>query len=152
MKHEFFRANAGAVIFNRDGQVLACSRADVAQAAWQLPQGGIRRGEEPLDAALREVEEEVAIGAQQLELVADHPDWLVYELPEGYRSTKTGRGQAQKWFLFRFTGDPRGARPDQRELSACRWMAPDALLAVVAPFRRGVYQAVFDRFRPLLSP
>lgn len=152
MKKEFFRASAGAVIANRVGEVLACTRADVAQEAWQLPQGGIQRGEEPLHAALREVEEEVAIPAQQLELLAVHPAWLVYELPPGYRSTKTGRGQAQKWILFRFTGDERGIRPDQRELSACRWMAPEDLLSIVAPFRREVYEAIFEAFRPLLLP
>jgi putative (di)nucleoside polyphosphate hydrolase len=152
MKKEFFRANAGILIADAAGNVLACTRADVQGDAWQLPQGGIQRGEEPFQAALREAEEEVGIEARHLELIASHPAWLAYELPEGYRSTKTGRGQVQKWFLFRFTGDSAAIRPDGQELSRCRWMTPDELLSLVAPFRRDVYQTVVCAFKPHLSP
>jgi putative (di)nucleoside polyphosphate hydrolase len=143
MKNEFFRANAGAVILNERGQVLACNRADVPEDAWQMPQGGINKGEEPIDAVRREVEEEIAVAASELELIGEVPGWIAYELPPAYRRAKTGRGQVQKWLIFRFTGHDSQVRPDQREFSNWRWMSPTDLLGQAPPFRREVYRAVF---------
>ncbi|UCE90269.1 MAG: NUDIX domain-containing protein, partial [Pseudomonadota bacterium] len=114
MSDQFFRASAGAVIMNSKGLVLACRRSDVAGEAWQLPQGGIKVGEDPLDAVYREIAEETAIPREQLELVGVAPQWLTYELPEAYRSKKTGRGQTQKWHLFYFSGQTAEIKPDPK--------------------------------------
>src|SRR4029079_13769297 len=100
---QYFRAGAGAAIVDSKGLVLALQRADIA-GAWQLPQGGLEASEEPLPAALREISEETGIRAQDLTLLAIYPEPLVYELPVSARSEKTGRGQVQYWFLFRFHG------------------------------------------------
>jgi putative (di)nucleoside polyphosphate hydrolase len=151
MKKEFFRANAGAAIFDRSGRVLACNRADVPADTWQLPQGGISRGEEPIEAVLREVREEIALDPDQLELIAEVPGWIAYELPEAYRRPKTGRGQVQKWFLFRFTGKDSDVHPDRREFSDWRWMSPAALIEQLPAFRRPVYEAVLARVSELPS-
>ncbi|MFW6089679.1 MAG: NUDIX domain-containing protein, partial [Gemmatimonadota bacterium] len=96
---EYFRAGVGALIVDGSGRVLACERADVP-GAWQLPQGGLRSGEDPLEGALREVEEETGVARGELELLDRHPEPLVYELPPEARSPKTGRGQVQYWFAF----------------------------------------------------
>jgi putative (di)nucleoside polyphosphate hydrolase len=152
MKKERFRASVGAMIVDRRGKVLACDRADVPEEAWQMPQGGIRRGEEPLEAVWRELAEETGLARDAVDLIAELSRWIAYELPEPYRSRKTGRGQVQKWFLFRARARAPDARPDGAEFRACRWMAPQDLLRQTADFRRPVYSEVFDTFLPLLGP
>jgi len=79
-----YRPNVGAVLFNRDGQVFVARRADLPNAegpagGWQLPQGGIDPGEDPRAAVLRELAEE--IGTNRAEIIGEHPDWLIYDLP-----------------------------------------------------------------------
>jgi putative (di)nucleoside polyphosphate hydrolase len=147
---EFFRANVGAVIVDGGGRVLAFRRARAAGEAWQLPQGGLEPGETPRAAVYREVREETGIDARHLELLAETAGWLSYELPEQYRSAKTGRGQTQKWFLFRFTGSDRDIRPDEDEFTAFRWMQTAELLAAVVAFRRPVYERLLQEFAPKL--
>ena len=97
---QYFRAGVGAVIIDGIGQVLAFERSDIANH-WQMPQGGLKKHEEPLEAAYREVEEETGIHYSQLELVGNYPEPLAYELPSHARNRKTGRGQVQYWFLFK---------------------------------------------------
>src|ERR1043166_5390864 len=101
MPGEYFRAGAGAVILNTHGLVLALERKKIPEA-WQLPQGGLERGEDPLAAVLREIGEETGISREELALLGDEPALLAYELPLNMRSEKTGRGQANYWFCFRF--------------------------------------------------
>jgi putative (di)nucleoside polyphosphate hydrolase len=143
---EYFRASVGAVVMDGEGRVLACRRADVGGDAWQLPQGGLERGEEPLDAVLREVEEELGIRRRDLDLVSEMEPWLSYELPEASRSEKTGRGQTQRWFFFRFTGSAEEINPDGREFDACTWMPLEQLAHEVVAFRRPVYAALLARY------
>ncbi|MEA2025509.1 MAG: RNA pyrophosphohydrolase, partial [Chloroflexota bacterium] len=125
MTSQFFRANVGIVVVRADGCVLVFERTD-KPGQWQLPQGGLDIGEEPREASLRELEEETGIGPDLVELMAEHPDWLAYELPPQRRRRKTGRGQVQKWFLYRFLGtdddiDLTPAAGERQEFSAFRW-------------------------------
>jgi putative (di)nucleoside polyphosphate hydrolase len=143
---EFFRANAGAMIIDRKGRVLACERAKVATASWQMPQGGLEPGEDALEAAYREAEEETGIPKSKLELLAIAPRWLSYELPPELRSEKTGRGQTQRWHLFRFVGEDADIRLDPREFRAWRWWDVKPLLAQVVEFRRPIYEELFEIF------
>jgi putative (di)nucleoside polyphosphate hydrolase len=151
MAEQYFRASAGAVIADGRGRVLVCRRADVAGEAWQLPQGGVQQGEDPLTAAYREIEEETGIGRAQLELLAVAPEWLAYELPPEMRNAKTGLGQSQKWHLFRFRGRPEDIVPDSVEFAGCRWSTFQDLLARAIAFRRPVYQQVFALFAAYLG-
>lgn len=134
---QYFRAGVGAAIANAEGLVLAMERSDIP-GAWQLPQGGLEAGEEPGDGVQREVFEETGIGAERLELVTSLREPLVYELPSDARTAKTGRGQVQYWFLFRFHGSDGEIAPG-REFRNWQWMSFDELLKSVAAFRRGVY-------------
>ena len=145
----FFRANVGAMIINQQGEVLVFERAKVKNA-WQMPQGGIEAGEHPRNAVLREIGEETGIPPDKLELLAEASEWLAYELPEQYRSSKTGRGQVQRWFLFRFHGTDRDIRPDQREFSAARWVDASTLVQTTADFRRPLYQRLLEEFNAYL--
>ncbi len=141
----FFRAGVGAMIVNARGEILVLERVDVP-GAWQMPQGGIEAGESPRDAVMREVAEETAIPARALSMVAEAPEWLAYELPASYRSRKTGLGQVQRWYLFRFTGVDDDIRPGHAEFRAWRWVTRSALLELAVEFRRPVYARLLTEF------
>jgi putative (di)nucleoside polyphosphate hydrolase len=147
-----FRASAGAIIINGDGKVLALERLHI-KGAWQMPQGGLKENEEPLDAALREVHEETGLAATDLELVAEYPEWLAYELPRDLQSGKYGRGQVQKWFLFRLTSSEDRISLDQddgQEFSSWKWATLRELATVTAPFRQRIYERLASGFSQYL--
>lgn len=136
----YFRAGVGACLQNENGEVLVMRRADVAGESWQMPQGGIQNGETPEQALIREVLEETGIDADRYELQAS-TGWIAYELPEAYWSTKTGRGQTQKWFRCRVKAGTE-IRPDQNEFDSYRWVRPDQLIPLASDFRRDAYRAI----------
>jgi putative (di)nucleoside polyphosphate hydrolase len=159
-----YRRNVGVALFNRQGQVFLGRRKErrgamelVAGHEWQMPQGGIDEGESPLEAARRELYEETNVSS--VALLAEAPDWLSYDLPpEALTGRWKGRyrGQTQKWFAFRFTGEDGEidiARPGggafKPEFEAWRWEAIEAAPALVVPFKRAVYQAVVAAFGDL---
>lgn len=148
---EYFRAGIGALVVAPNGLLMAFRRSKGSASEWQLPQGGLLDGEEPANAVLREIMEETSIPGATLELVDEMEEWIGYELPAAYRSTKTERGQVQKWFLLRFSGTDSDVRPDQFEFGAWQWMTPAQLLAATVPFRRATYRRVFERFSAHLS-
>jgi len=141
----FFRAGVGAVIANEHGAVLACERRDIA-GAWQFPQGGLKDGEAALEAVRREIQEETGITRDELQLTAECPDLLVYELPRRAWSTKTGRGQVQRWFMFAYRGRPDVVPPADSEFVACAWRPFDEVERQVSDFRRPVYRRLRECF------
>lgn len=150
MPSQSFRANVGIVVARADGHVLVFERAD-KPGQWQLPQGGLDVDEEPGQAALRELEEETGIAADRVELMAEHPGWLAYELPPERRRSKTGRGQVQKWFLLRFLGtdddiDLVPAASERQEFRAFRWVPLAELVEEVWEVRRPIYQALVEEW------
>lgn len=142
MSTAFFRANVGACVVDAKGRVLALKRKAVPENAWQMPQGGIEAGEDPRAAVRRELQEETGLLPHEVEIVAEHPDWLVYELPIEYRNPKVGWGQVQKWFLLRALPTAI-VRPDGREFEDCAWLTPADLMPLVVEFRRATYERVF---------
>jgi putative (di)nucleoside polyphosphate hydrolase len=142
------------MLFGPPGQVLIAKRLDMPSDAWQMPQGGIDQGESPLDAAWRELEEE--IGTAAAELLAESRDWLSYDLPDTLIPRLWGgrfRGQRQKWFAFRFTGrdgDIDIAR-ENPEFSAWRWAPLEQVPDLIVPFKRTLYQRLVEEFRPLAA-
>ena len=143
---EYFRAGVGAIIVDDIGRALALERSDIP-GAWQLPLGGLEKGEEPADAVLREIDEETGISQSVLDLVDQYPDLLAYELPTEARTKRTGRGQVQYWFLFRFKGDESEIDiTKSEEFVDWRWMSVKQLLTEVVNFRAGVYQRLTGYF------
>ncbi len=156
MSHLPYRRNVGAVLFSRDGLVLVAHRIgmpmkDGPDGGWQLPQGGIDRGEDPADAVLRELAEE--IGTANAAIIGEHPDWLTYDLPPHLVGVAWGgryRGQSQKWFALRFLGQDAEVRlnaDDHPEFDAWRWVELAYLPALAVAFKRPVYEVLAESFR-----
>ena len=154
-----YRPCVGAAVFNRKGRVFIGRRLDDVEHAdqnhaWQMPQGGIDRGEDPLAAALRELYEETSI--RSVTPIGETPDWLCYDIPRevvGRAWKGRYRGQKQKWFAFRFEGDDseidvanpgNGHKP---EFTEWRWERLERVPELIIPFKRRVYEQVVHAFR-----
>jgi putative (di)nucleoside polyphosphate hydrolase len=147
-----YRPCVGVVLMNRDGAVFVGQRIDSQVAAWQMPQGGIDQGEDPRDAALRELWEETGVVAEKVRILAESRKWLPYELPyDLVPKLWKGRyrGQQQKWFLFEFEGTDAdiNIEMDHQEFSEWRWLPAAELVENIVPFKRDVYEAVVQEFR-----
>ena len=153
-----YREGVGMLLLNREGKVFVGRRMDMpaGMAAWQMPQGGIDPGETARDAALRELKEE--IGTDKAEILAETRGWLHYDLPSEIAGTAFGgryRGQRQKWFAMRFTGEDTDIDPaatDDPEFDAWEWVAPERLPELIVPFKRRLYLDVLEEFRAYWKP
>ena len=163
MNEQAYRPCVGVMLLNHAGLAFLGRRRNkdlVEHVApgheWQMPQGGIDKGEAPYDAAVRELYEET--GVSSAKLLAEAPDWYAYDLPGDIAEQAWKgryRGQRQKWFAFRFEGDeseieienpPGGHKP---EFDAWRWERMDRLPDLIIPFKRPVYENVVAAFRHL---
>jgi putative (di)nucleoside polyphosphate hydrolase len=145
-----YRRGVGIVLVNQMGRVFVAQRIDSKLPAWQMPQGGIDKGETPRTAALRELLEE--IGTDKARIVGVTRAWLRYDLPADLqRKMWRGkyRGQEQKWFLMRFTGidadiNLETAHP---EFVAWKWLPFTHLPRVIVGFKREIYKQVVAAFK-----
>lgn len=149
-----YRPGVGIVLLNRGGLAFVARRIDTPQPAWQFPQGGIDEGEEPRQAALRELEEE--IGTAKAEIIAESSTWLSYDLPEDVADKcwkGRFRGQTQKWFALRFLGADSDIDIATRhpEFSEWRWMELARVPELIVPFKRPLYNQVVAEFLPLAA-
>ena len=147
-----YRPCVGIMLFNKGGEVFVGKRIDQTVEGWQMPQGGIDKGETPRQAALRELQEEV--GTNKAEVIAEMDDWVTYDLPEhlvGVAFKGKYKGQRQKWFALRFTGQDSDIdlTAHEPEFSAFQWVSLEALPALIVPFKRETYKAVIAAFQNL---
>ena len=129
--------------------VRCCS----TRLVWPLPQGGIDPDEDPAQAVLRELAEE--IGTDRAEIIAEHPEWLTYDLPREIVGKALGgkyRGQRQRWFALRFTGldsDVNLEAEAHPEFDAWRWAPLAELPSLAVPFKRDIYEILARSFAHL---
>ncbi|SFT41800.1 RNA pyrophosphohydrolase [Mesorhizobium sp. YR577] len=158
-----YRPCVGIMVLNGDGLVWSGHRIaepdsemEGTDKLWQMPQGGIDKGEDPLPAALRELYEET--GMRSVSLLAEAPCWINYDLPAdklGIAFKGKYRGQTQKWFAFRFEGNeseiainpPPGGH--EAEFDDWAWKPMTDLPDLIVPFKRKVYEEVVAAFRHL---
>jgi putative (di)nucleoside polyphosphate hydrolase len=151
-----YRLGVGVMLINAANRVFVGQRIDWPGHAWQMPQGGVDKGEAWEAAAFRELEEETGVRAHRAELITRTAEPLAYDLPADIRSRiwkGRYRGQQQHWFLMRFTGtdsdiDIATAHP---EFGQWQWAEIDQLVEMIVPFKRDLYTAVIAQFRPHLQ-
>jgi len=152
-----YRRGVGVMLLNGKNQVFVGKRIDNTDEAWQMPQGGIDKGEEPWTTALRELEEETGIAAHLVERIADCPERLKYDLPKALRGKLWGGkfvGQDQDWYLARFLGSDSDVNIATRhpEFNAWKWIDADHLPDVIVPFKRDLYRRLLREFAEYLGP
>jgi putative (di)nucleoside polyphosphate hydrolase len=154
LRHEDlpYRPCVGVMLINREGLVFVGRRIDQTVEGWQMPQGGIDGTETPLEASLRELEEE--IGTAKAEPLREMEEWLCYDLPPhllGVALHGRYRGQRQKWIAMRFLGDDSdiNIRTEHPEFAQWKWLAMEALPRMIVPFKRDTYEKVIAEFRDL---
>ncbi len=156
-----YRRCVGAMLLNAQGLVWIGHRFDKSNEEgegqwWQMPQGGIDKGESLSEAVLRELAEETSITSAHV--IAESPRWYNYDLPEhliGKAWKGKYRGQTQKWFALRFTGDESEINLEplghSREFERWRWARMDEVAALIVTFKRPVYEKVIADFRHLAA-
>jgi putative (di)nucleoside polyphosphate hydrolase len=160
-----YRPCVGVMLVNREGLVFVGRRSGMAPPigedhAWQMPQGGLDDGEDPQKGALRELWEETNV--RSVEPIAETKGWVTYDLPAdlvGVAWKGRYRGQRQKWFALRFTGDDREiniATPaggaHKPEFEEWRWERLDRLCSLIVPFKRASYEEVVAELGPQIAP
>ncbi len=155
-----YRSCVGIMLINRDGLVWIGDRINPSRptstVTWQMPQGGIDEGETPREAATRELLEET--GTDKAEIILESTHWYNYDLPAaliGKALQGKYRGQTQRWFLMRFTGEDRDidiTADAHQEFSSWRWAEMNDLTRLIVEFKRPVYERVVAEFSGHVKP
>ncbi|PIR38051.1 MAG: RNA pyrophosphohydrolase [Alphaproteobacteria bacterium CG11_big_fil_rev_8_21_14_0_20_39_49] len=149
-----YRYGVGMMLVNKDSQVFVGKRIDTSSEAWQMPQGGVDKGEDEKTAAFRELQEEV--GTDKAVLIAQSADYYYYDLPEELIPNVWGgkfRGQKQRWFVFLFEGDNDDINiaTDHPEFCEWKWINANDLPDVIVPFKRKIYSDILGEFSNLIE-
>ena len=149
-----YRPCVGLMVFNHFGNVFSGQRLDNPNNAWQLPQGGIDEGENPIQAGYRELEEETSI--RSVFFIAEYPKWINYDVPTSLADDLWSgkfRGQTQKWLLFHFKGNDSeiNVNTNNPEFKNWSWMDPEELSSKAIYFKKKVYCSINQVFLPLIK-
>ena len=152
-----YRPCVGVMLVNSDGKVFVGKRIDTREGDWwQMPQGGVDKGEDLKAAAYRELWEETGVTEDKVKLLSQTREELLYDLPEelvGKLWKGKYRGQRQTWFLARFEGDDNGVDLNAHqppEFCDWKWVEAELLPDLIVPFKKRVYRAVLEEFRALI--
>lgn len=151
-----YRPNVGIMLVNQKGLIFVGQRLDsIDSAAWQMPQGGIDKGESEEEAAFRELTEETGVAREHVTLIARAKEEYIYDLPEdliGKLWKGKWRGQRQMWFLMRFIGEDSDINIATKdpEFSAWKWVKPEELPGLIVPFKKRIYEGLVREFGNLI--
>ena len=148
------RSGVGIVILNRENKVFVARRIDNSKNFWQMPQGGVDKGEDFLKAAYRELKEETSI--KSVELINELEGTITYELPDrllGIIWKGKYRGQKQKWFVMRFTGNDNEININTKnpEFLEWKWIELDLITDFVVDFKQHVYEEVKEKVKKIIN-
>ena len=137
------RIGVGIVLLNNENKILVGKRIDNPKNFWQMPQGGVKKNENYLQAAKRELEEEM--GVKSVELIKELDEWLQYDLPQnllGKIWKGKYRGQKQKWFIMKFLGknDEINVKTKKPEFLSWKWIKPSELSNIAVSFKLNIYK------------
>ena len=139
------RIGVGIALLNHENKVFVGKRIDNPANSWQMPQGGVDKNEDLLQAAKRELKEETNI--KTVAVIKELNEWLTYDLPEnllGKLWKGKYRGQKQKWFIMKFIGknDEINIRTKKAEFLDWKWIKPSDLPAVAVDFKVNIYKKI----------
>ena len=148
------RSGVGIIVLNKENKVFVAKRIDNPKNFWQMPQGGVDEGENFLNAAYRELKEETSI--TNVELIKELDGTITYELPDrllGIIWKGKYRGQKQKWFLMRFTGENQeiNIKTKNPEFLDWKWIELDQITEVVVDFKLHVYKELKEKVKKIIN-
>ena len=148
------RNGVGIIVLNKDNKIFVAKRIDNPKNFWQMPQGGINEGENFLNAAYRELEEETSI--KSVELIKELDGTITYELPDkllGIIWKGKYKGQKQKWFLMKFTGDEKeiNIKTKNPEFLDWKWVELDQVTELVVDFKLNVYKELKEKIKKIIN-
>ena len=149
-----YRPCVGLLVINDEGLVFAGKRLDSHSNAWQMPQGGIEKGESIFEAGLREMKEE--IGTNNVFFIGEMGEWLNYDIPINLINRLWGgkyRGQTQKWLAYKFLGEDREININTKNPEFCDWKWLNALelTKLAIPFKKKIYEKVLKEYSNYLK-
>ena len=148
------RTGVGIIVLNQDNKVFVARRIDNAKNFWQMPQGGVDKGEDFLKAAYRELEEETSI--KSVKLIQELEGTITYELPDhllGIIWRGRYKGQKQKWFLMKFTGDEKeiNIKTKNPEFLEWKWVDLNEITELVVDFKLHIYKEIKEKVNKIIN-
>jgi len=147
------RIGVGAIVLNNNNQVFVGKRKDNPVDKWQMPQGGVNDNEDLINAVRRELYEETSI--KNIKILKELDQWLEYELPNnllGIIWKGKFRGQKQKWFVVRFTGEESeiNLKTEYPEFIEWKWVEMDELPKIIVEFKKKVYEKILLELKKII--
>ena len=154
MQLEGYRNGVGMVILNQNKKIFIGQRFDKDESAWQMPQGGIDKNENPHDACIRELTEETGI-YKNFKIIYKTKNWYSYDLPKNLQKKLWRgkyKGQIQQWFLIDFFGEDNeiNIKTKRPEFKKWKWASKDELMSLIVPFKKKLYEKTFIEFSSFL--
>jgi len=148
------RSGVGIVLLNKENKIFVAKRIDNPKNFWQMPQGGIDKGEDFYTAALRELKEETSITS--IKLIKEIEGNFTYILPDnliGIIWKGKFKGQKQKWFIMRFTGNKSeiNIKTKHPEFLDWKWIDLENLTEIAVPFKLEVYKKLTPEIKKILN-
>ena len=148
------RNGVGIIVLNKENKVFVAKRIDNPKNFWQMPQGGVDEGEDFVEAAYRELQEETSI--QSVKLIKELDGTFTYELPNhllGIIWKGKFKGQKQKWFIMRFVGEESeiNIKTKKPEFFDWKWIEIDQITEFVVDFKLHVYKELKKQIKEFVN-